>query len=273
MNFRMKCKMLYVVLLTSAMLLSGLGLHAQSFADSGSGGKGSDSFGVGPAVSPNVVISQIFGGGGNSGAPYNRDYIELFNNSNTAVVLDGFSVQYNTSTGTTGIYSVTTLTGSIAARGYYLVGEDFGTGGNGNGINVDASGNTSIAAPNGRVALVSNNVALASNSTANASGILDFVGYGTAVTFEGTGAAPAGSNTSAPTRKSTGSGATLQFTDTDQNASDFISPSPTPVPHFSGGPAETPAPPGLISLLIGICVSGWKARRRKQQAAEDVTAG
>lgn len=36
--------------------------------------------------------------------------------------------------------------------------------------------------------------------------------------------------------------------------------------------STTPAPPGLASLLIGVCVSGWKARRRKRQAAEDVTA-
>lgn len=34
----------------------------------------------------------------------------------------------------------------------------------------------------------------------------------------------------------------------------------------------TPAPPGLASLLIGLCVSGWKARRRKRQAAQEVAA-
>ncbi len=31
------------------------------------------------AVSPNVVISQVYGGGGNSGAPFTHDFIELFN--------------------------------------------------------------------------------------------------------------------------------------------------------------------------------------------------
>src|SRR5204863_5445498 len=38
-----------------------------------------------PTPTPNslVVISQIFGGGGNSGAPYKNDLIELFNRGTT----------------------------------------------------------------------------------------------------------------------------------------------------------------------------------------------
>lgn len=31
------------------------------------------------AASPDLVISQVYGGGGNSGAPYTHDFIELFN--------------------------------------------------------------------------------------------------------------------------------------------------------------------------------------------------
>ena len=31
-----------------------------------------------------LVISQIFGGGGNSGAPFRNDFIEIFNNGNFA---------------------------------------------------------------------------------------------------------------------------------------------------------------------------------------------
>ncbi|MEQ1530867.1 MAG: hypothetical protein ABL925_16240, partial [Methylococcales bacterium] len=31
------------------------------------------------AVSPNIVISQVYGGGGNTGATYKNDFIELFN--------------------------------------------------------------------------------------------------------------------------------------------------------------------------------------------------
>lgn len=41
-----------------------------------------------------VVISQVHGGGGNSGAVYKQDFIELFNKGTTAVSIAGWSVQY-----------------------------------------------------------------------------------------------------------------------------------------------------------------------------------
>ncbi len=46
------------------------------------------------AVSTNVVISQVYGGGGNSGATYTHDFIELFNRGGSPVSLAGWSVQY-----------------------------------------------------------------------------------------------------------------------------------------------------------------------------------
>ena len=39
------------------------------------------------AQSPSVVINEIYGGGGNSGATYKADFIELYNNSNLAIDL------------------------------------------------------------------------------------------------------------------------------------------------------------------------------------------
>src|SRR5688572_13082938 len=41
-----------------------------------------------------VVVSQVYGGGGNSGATLKSDFIELRNNGATAVNLAGWSVQY-----------------------------------------------------------------------------------------------------------------------------------------------------------------------------------
>src|SRR5215475_350588 len=35
--------------------------------------------GTASAVSPDIVISQVYGGGGNTGAQYHNDFIELFN--------------------------------------------------------------------------------------------------------------------------------------------------------------------------------------------------
>src|SRR5262249_40647943 len=63
----------------------------------------------------NVVISQVYGSGGNAGAPLNADYVELFNRSAAPVSLAGWSVQYASATGT-GNFSannVAQLTGSI----------------------------------------------------------------------------------------------------------------------------------------------------------------
>ena len=48
-----------------------------------------------------VVISQVYGGGGNSGATLKNDFIELFNLGGAAVNVTGWSVQYGSATGTT----------------------------------------------------------------------------------------------------------------------------------------------------------------------------
>src|SRR4029450_12353334 len=49
-----------------------------------------------PATRPpsDVVISQIYGGGGNSNATYHNDYVELYNRGGSAVDLTGWSLQY-----------------------------------------------------------------------------------------------------------------------------------------------------------------------------------
>ncbi len=52
------------------------------------------------AASSSVVISQVYGAGGNSGAAYQNDYVELFNLSGAPVSVTGWSVQYASATGT-----------------------------------------------------------------------------------------------------------------------------------------------------------------------------
>src|SRR4051812_5850515 len=73
------------------------------------------------AASPNIVISQIYGGGGNSGATYKNDFIELYNRSASPVTVTGWSVQYASSAGTS--WQVTNLSGTIQPGGYYLIQE------------------------------------------------------------------------------------------------------------------------------------------------------
>ncbi|MDQ5845827.1 MAG: lamin tail domain-containing protein, partial [Acidobacteriota bacterium] len=72
------------------------------------------------AVSTSVVISQIYGGGGNTGAQYQNDFVELFNRGNSTVSLSGWSVGYASAAGT-GNFATAPISGSIAPGQYYLV--------------------------------------------------------------------------------------------------------------------------------------------------------
>ena len=68
-------------------------------------------------VSADLVISQVYGGGGNSGAPYKNDFVELFNRGSAAVSLDGLSVQYASATGTGNLGASSTQLAALPASG------------------------------------------------------------------------------------------------------------------------------------------------------------
>ncbi|MEF3082475.1 lamin tail domain-containing protein [Luteimonas sp. SMYT11W] len=157
-----------------------------------------------------VVISQVYGGGGNSGATYRSDFIELHNNGDLPVDVSGWTVQYASTSGTS--WQLTALEGSIAPGAYYLVKQADGTGGTQALPTPDATGTIAMAGANGKVALVEGGGALSGACPTN---VVDFVGYGTANCFEGAGAAPALTNTTAALRAGEG------CTDTNHNAADF----------------------------------------------------
>ncbi|MCB1577530.1 MAG: lamin tail domain-containing protein, partial [Xanthomonadales bacterium] len=72
------------------------------------------------AAQAQVVISQVYGGGGNGGSTYTNDFIEIFNAGSTAQNLNGWSVQYASSSGTS--WQVTNLGNVNLQPGqYYLV--------------------------------------------------------------------------------------------------------------------------------------------------------
>jgi len=171
------------------------------------------------AISPNVVISQVYGGGGNTGATYKNDFIELFNRGSTPVSLNGMSVQYASSAGST--WQKTNLSNVTLAPGqYYLVQEAVGAGGTTNLPTPDATGTIAMSGTAGKVALVSNQTALTGSCpTAN---VVDLIGFGAAANCSETSPAPAPSNTTADLRINSGA------TDTDNNSSDFVSGTPTP---------------------------------------------
>ena len=189
-----------------------LGISGMVACGSTEGGLESASFDLG---SPDLVISQIYGGGGNSGSKYKNDFIEIFNRGTAAVSVSGWSVQYASSTGSS--WSITPLSGTIQPGHYYLVKEAAGTGGTTNLPTADATGTISMSGTSAKVALVRNQTALTcSTSCVPSSAIADFVGYGSsASSFEGSAPTATLDNTSSALR------ASLGCTDTDNNAADL----------------------------------------------------
>jgi len=172
-------------------------------------------------AAPSLAISQVYGGGGNAGATYTNDFIEVFNRGTSAVSLNGWSVQYAAAAGTT--WQVTNLSNvSLQPGQFYLVQEAAGAGGTTALPTPDATGAIAMAAAAGKVALVNTTTALSGACPTGAS-IFDFVGFGTTANcFEGSGPAPAPSNTTADLRSGSG------CTDTNNNAADFATGAPTP---------------------------------------------
>ncbi len=197
-------------------------------------------------VSSTIVISQVYGGGGNSGSTYTNDFIELFNLSATTVNLAGWSVQYASSAGTT--WQVTNLSGSIAPGHYYLVQESQGAGGTTPLPTPDATGAIAMSATAGKVALVNTTAAL-SGACPTGGSIVDFVGFGAAANcFEGSGPTSAPSNTTAVLRAANG------CTDSDNNSSDFSVGAPNPrnsaSPANSCGLGNAPIVPSCPAGLV-----------------------
>jgi hypothetical protein len=210
--------------------------------------------------STSLVISQVYGGGGNSGATYKNDFIEIFNLGSTAVSVSGWSLQYTSAGGSS--WSKTNLTGTIQPGHYYLVQEAQGSGGTTNLPTPDASGTIAMSLSSGKVALVNNQTLLTCGSSClpNAH-IIDFVGYGSSATsFEGSGPTPTLGNTTSAKRAGAG------CTDTDNNASDFTAGAVTPRNSATaatscggttdagsdsgGGSADSGAPPTLPSPTL-----------------------
>lgn len=187
-----------------------------------------------------VVIAQVWGGGGGATTPAQspkQDYVVLFNRCTCPVNIHGWSLQYGSATGGSGlstkldIVNNTTNSVIIPPQSYFLIqtnvaaGTDTGTdlssiktpdysatGSPGSGLNM--SGSTSTTFGGGRLALVTKTALVGTNF--NDPAILDFVGWGVAANYEGAGAAPVfASATSALFRLNNG------CQDSNQNFNDF----------------------------------------------------
>lgn len=171
-----------------------------------------------------VIISEVYGGGGNAGATYKNDFIELYNSGATAVNLNGWSVQYASVSGSS--WQVTPLTAVTLQPGqHYLVQEAAGAGGTTNLPTPDAIGSINMSGTGSKVALVMATTPLTGSCPTGDVNLADLVGTGTANCFTGTAAAPATSNTLSAQRKTDGAGIPVN---TNDNAADFTTAAPTP---------------------------------------------
>ncbi|MFV5997473.1 lamin tail domain-containing protein [Streptomyces sp. NPDC056231] len=227
-------KRLIPLAITCSVVLAGVGVHS-AFA----------------TPSADAVISEVYGGGGNSGATFTNDFIELANAGAGDLNLSGYTVQYlSGNPGPTTKWQATRLTGALAGNGRYLIQEAPGTGGTTALPTPDATGTINMSGTTGTVALVKGTdllTCVTAEDCAADTRIKDLVGFGTAVVREGSGPAAGASNTASVARKT--------LVDTDDNAADFAAGAPTP--ENSGGAGggtggePTPTPPAdAISAKI-----------------------
>jgi uncharacterized protein len=179
-----------------------------------------------------VVISQVYGAGGNSGAPLSHDYVELFNRGAAPESLGGRSVQYASATGT-GNFGATSsmlvaLPNATLQPGQYFLVQMAG-GANGAALPApDATGSIAMAAGAGKVVVVEGISSLGCNggstpcSAEQTARIIDLVGYGGANFFEGS--SPTGVLSAAAAALRNGAGCL----DSNQNGADFTVAAPAP---------------------------------------------
>ena len=182
-----------------------------------------------------LLITQIYGGGGNSGGTYNADFVEIYNPTSSPISTAGLSVQYASAAGNfTQALPLTTAT--IQPGHYFLVQTTTSSTTLGVALPTpDTSGTApNMSATAGKVALVNGTTALSGDTTCTAilsdAAIIDMVGYGSSTNvpscYKGTSYAAGPSTTSTNTQSII---RTVSGTNTNNNAADFtIASPPTP---------------------------------------------
>ncbi|WP_449400890.1 lamin tail domain-containing protein [Chryseobacterium wanjuense] len=143
-----------------------------------------------------IVISEIYGGGGNSGSTLKNDYVVLKNIGSATASLTGATLQYAPAAGTfTQYHTLPNIT--LNPGQTYLIQEATGGGGTVDlptpdfiattVVNFDGSPNPSvgigIAVTSGKIVIANNNVQVTGSTSPN---VVDFVGYGSAANqYEG----------------------------------------------------------------------------------------
>jgi len=160
---------------------------------------------------PNVIITEVYGGGGNSGATYTHDFVELYNTTDSDVNISGWSLQYYSATGTaapsgTNLYSFGENS-TIEPNKHFLV-QLAAAGEVGAALPTpDATGTINLSGSNGKIILFTTSSGQAISDIANVIGnqyFKDYVPYGTAVPIWGSSLAALNATTSASRKMESG---------------------------------------------------------------------
>lgn len=177
-----------------------------------------------------IVINEIYTGGGLLNALIAADFVELKNIGTTSATLTGATLQYGPATGPFTQYN--TIPNITLAPGQtYLIQQATGLLGGINLVNpnlivnavLNFDGSGPLVGVGINLSLGSGKVALASNATQvtgpTASNVIDFVGYGSVDQYEGSGSAPSPTILTSISRVSG---------DSNDNDTDFTSGLPSP---------------------------------------------
>ena len=188
---------------------------------------------AGPIVVPNVIITEVYGGGGNSGATLRNDFVELYNTTAEPVDIGGWSLQYYSATGTgtatSGNVFVFPAETFIQPNSHFLIQGAAGTGGSEDLPQPDAVMTINLGGTGGKIILytVSEAQTIAASDLSSIIGNVafkDYVPYGTtAVPVWGSPTTAVTNSTSAQRRI-----VDLQYVYTQNIGVDFIVDTPTP---------------------------------------------
>jgi predicted extracellular nuclease len=169
-----------------------------------------------------LVISEVYGAGGNNGAVLNADFVELYNPTDAAISVTGDYIHYRSAAGGSG-GAPQALTGSVPAHGHYLI-QMGSSGSNGSALPDPDAGpfGFSMAQAGGQVFLLSQSSPITtSGDMKGVAGVIDMVGADTATSFESFPTDDAASTTKSLDRSAAGA-------DTDDNQADFNLQDPSP---------------------------------------------
>ena len=176
-----------------------------------------------------LVISEVYGAGGNSGALVNADFVELYNPTGAAISVADDYIHYRSSSGGSG-GAPYRLTGSVPAGGHYLI-QMGAAGANGAALPTPDAGPAgfTVAAGGGQIYLLSDaNAVTTTGDQSSTPNVIDMVGASGATSFETAATAAAATTTSSLNRAANGA-------DTDNNTADFSLAAPSPSNTASGG--------------------------------------